>query len=414
MPILPRHIVPTLRRALATFPAVLLTGARQSGKTTLLRAELAQSHGYVSLDRPDLRERAAADPVAFLGENPPPVVIDEIQHVPILLPYIKERIDAHRAPGAWVITGSQKLSLMRGVSESLAGRVAVLELDPLSVREVTGCPPVGVDRAVARVFGGADDGNGGGGGAAAADPPGVADWLLRGGFPEPRLNPAVDRRLWLAGYVRTYLERDVRDLIMVGDLTVFQRFVRLLAARSGSLLNMASLGRELGVSGPTVRRWLSVLEASHLVVLLPPYHRNFGKRLRRSPKVHVLDPGLITFLTGIHGDEAALHGPLTGALMESAVVGEWVKLLRQAGEPVELYHFRASSGLEVDLVFERDGVLHGIEVKATATPLPRHRDGLRRWLDLAGPGARGALACRVPGPTSLGAGIRAVPWHLAF
>jgi predicted AAA+ superfamily ATPase len=242
----------------------------------------------------------------------------------------------------------------------------------------------------------------------------LADWLLRGGFPEPLLNCEVDRQLWFASYIQTYLERDVRDLAQVADLGAFSRFLVLVGAHTGHVVNMNELGREVGVSGPTVKRWLSVLETSQIVSLLQPYYRNFGKRIRKSPKLYLLDTGLATFLLGLHTPEAVLQGPSLGALVETAVISEWVKACRQAGEPLMFYYWQASTGVEVDLIIDRGGVLYGIEVKATATPTPHHADGLARWLALAGPTARAVLACRVPKPQALRPGIRAIPWHLAW
>jgi predicted AAA+ superfamily ATPase len=407
----PRALTQTVRRAMATFPAVLITGARQTGKTTLLRTEFGDSHHYLSLERPDIRARALADPVAFLQEAGIPLILDEIQYVPELLHYIKEDIDADRAPGRWLLTGSQNFVLMQGVTQTLSGRIAILTLDPLSTAEVLEQPAVScVDTLLARSF----DGKTGRPVTGTEAPVDFADWLLRGGFPEPRLNPAVDRQLWFASYVQTYLERDVRDLAQVADLSTFGRFLMLIGARTGQVVNMTELGREVGVTGPTIKRWLSVLETSQIVYLLQPYFRNFGKRSRKSPKLYFLDPGLATFLLGLHTSEAVLHGPSLGALAETAVIGEWVKAWRQAGEPLTFYYWQSSSGSEVDLIIDRGGVLYGLEVKATATPTPHHATALARWLDLAGPTARGALACRVARPQALRPGIRALPWHLAW
>lgn len=200
----------------------------------------------------------------------------------------------------------------------------------------------------------------------------------------------------------------------VGDLSAFNRFVALVAARTGSILNLSDLGRDAGVSPPTVRQWLSVLEASELVYLLKPYFKNFGKRIVKSPKLYFLDPGIATFLLGFHTSEAILRGPSIGALLETAVVSEWLKALRHRGERPDLYYWRSSSGEEVDLVFERNGRLHGIEVKATATPVPKHGAALERWLALAGENARGVIACRTDEPALLTRGIRIVPWHLGW
>lgn len=405
MKYVPRRLTATIERARDTFPAILVTGARQSGKTTLLREEYGGSHSYVSLERPEVRARAEADPVSFLAENRPPVIFDEIQAVPELLHYVKEQIDEDRTPGDWLLTGSQSFGLMQGVSQTLAGRAAVLHLDPFSSGEVgEDSAPGSMTELLAAVF------DGDGLDRWKASP--LMDWLLRGGFPEPHLNPRVDRQLWFSSYVQTYLERDVRDLAQVADPGAFRRFVFLVAARTGSILNMSALGREIGVTGPTVKRWMSVLEASGMVFLLPPYYRNFGKRIRRSPKVVLLDPGLATFLLGLHTAESIRQGPSIGALVETAVVTEWVKACRQRGVRPDLYFWQSSSGQEVDLLIEWEGMTYGLEVKSTATPKPAHAEGLARWLAAAGSNARAALACPVDSPHALRPGIRAVPWSL--
>lgn len=408
MSYLARSLARTVRRAAATFPAVLVTGARQTGKTTLLKEEFGKTHAYVSLERPDVRARAAADPVGFLSAFPAPLLLDEIQYAPDLLHYVKERIDADRKPGRWILTGSQSFPLMQGVRQTLAGRVAVLELDTLATFELAGGATT-IDGALERVFGDGPARRRG-----AAPPPDLLDWLLRGSYPEPRLNPKVDRQLWYSSYVQTYLDRDVRDLLRVGDIGAFGRFVALAAARTASLVNMAELGREAGVSGPTAKQWISVLEASHVVHHLQPFHRNFGKRIRKSPKLYLGDPGLATFVLGLGSREAIEGGPSLGALVETAVVSEWLKLFHAAGVVPPVSFWRTSHGEEVDLVIEWEGRLYGIEVKATATPTPHHADALAKWLELAGPKARGVLACRVDAPVPLRKGIRAVPWNLAW
>jgi len=405
---LERTLADTIRRATKTFPAVLVTGARQTGKTTLLRMEFEKTHRYISLERPEVRARAQSDPIAFFDEIESPVILDEIQYAPELLHYIKERIDEDRVPGQWLLTGSQSFSLMHGVSQSLAGRVAVLSLDPLSTAEILQKRRSGTMGALLeRTFSPRSI-------SRSREEIDLADWLLRGAFPEPRLNKKVDRLLWFSSYVQTYLERDVRDLVQVADLGTFARFLALLGSRTGTILNLAELAREVGVSGPTAKRWLSVLETSQIIYLLRPYFRNFGKRIRKSPKLYLLDSGLATFLLGLHTSDAVLQGPSLGALMETAVIGEWVKAFRQRGEQPAMYYWQPSGGGEVDLIIEYGGSLYGIEVKATATPSPRQAESLARWMESAGPTAKGALACRVPAPTSLRPNIRAIPWHLSW
>jgi hypothetical protein len=398
---------------MTTFPAVLVTGARQAGKTTFLRHEFGGTHRYVSLERPDVRLRALADPVSFLAEHPAPVILDEIQHTPELLHYIKDQIDEDRRPGRWLLSGSQAFPVMRGIRQTLAGRVAVLSLDPLATFELRPMRRrLTIDVLLEAVFGGAPPRRARP--AAAARPPDLARWLLRGGFPEPHVHPKVDRQIWFSSYVQTYLERDVRDLLRIGDLGTFARFIALVATRCGSLLNLAELGREAGVTGPTAKQWLSVLQASHMIHLLPPFHRSLGKRIRRSPKLYFADPGLAGFLLGLHSREALLQGPALGALVETAVVGEWLKAFRTRGHQPPLHFWRSSAGEEIDIVFEHQGRIYGVEAKATATPTPHHADALARWLALAGAKSRGVLACRVDRPVALRPGIRAVPWHLAW
>lgn len=400
-----RTLGTALNRACRTFPAILVTGPRQSGKTTLLRACFEHSHRYLSLENPDVRSRALGDPVGFLRDNRPPIIFDEVQYAPELLPYIKTAIDEQRTPGAWIMTGSQSFPLMAGVSESLAGRVAILELLPFSAPEAARF--AGGELTLDDLLTVAFDHQA----PATAAPCELGDWLLRGAYPEPRANPGVDRDLWCASYIQTYLERDVRQLINVGDLNTFERFLRLAAGRTGQILNHSDLARDTGVSPPTARQWLSVLEASGLVYLLPPYFKNFGKRMIKSSKLYFLDTGLATFLMGLHSTDAILHGPTAGALVETAVMASWVKAFRHRGLPPSLYYWRSRDGLEVDLVIERNNRLYPIEVKAAATLTARHATSLVRFGDLAGqPQAPAVLVANVQAPFSLAPNVRVIPW----
>jgi hypothetical protein len=280
----------------------------------------------LELERPDVRPRALADPSSFLEEAEAPVILDEIQYAPHLLHHIKDLIDESRTPGRWLLAGSQSFSLMRGVGQTLAGRVAVLTLDPLSVAESRKFPAApSFDHVLRKAFGTGGTRSSSGKTGKVVD---LANWLLRGGSPQVCVEQQVDRQIWFPSYVQTYLERDVRDLAQVGDLTAFTQFVMLVASHTGQILNMTELGRRIGVTGPTAKRWLSVLEASQVIYLLPPFHRNFGKRIRRSPKLYLLDTGLATFLLGLHTKESVLQGPSLGALAETTVVSEWVKTCR--------------------------------------------------------------------------------------
>ena len=382
---LPRLLAGPLREARASFPAVLVTGPRQSGKTTLLREEMGEETAYTTFDDPLEREYARSDPEGFLDRfEGRPAILDEVQYVPEIFQYLKIRIDRERdARGRWLLTGSQHFGLMASVTESLAGRVAVLELLPVSTPELP---------------------------AEHRDDAGRAIWL--GGYPEPRLHPEA-RDLWMSSYIRTYVERDVRQLHNVQDLRAFETFVVLAASRHGQELNMASLSRETGISQPTVKSWLGALEAAYLVHLLPPYFESFGKRLVRSPKLYFLDPGLACTLTRQPSAEAALAGAMGGALFEGLVVSEVVKTFTNAGRRPELYFWRSRDGLEVDLLVPTGDGLIPIEIKSTATPTSRHARVLDRFRRTVGDAATpyGFLACRVKESRPLPGGHIALPWQ---
>jgi predicted AAA+ superfamily ATPase len=406
--LLPRTLSGLLEKAVKGFPAVLVTGPRQSGKTTLLRSHFGATHRYVSLEAPHVRERALADPVGFLGDHPPPVILDEIQHAPALLSYLQVAIDEDRRPGRWLLSGSQSFPLLQGTSESLAGRVAILTLLPLSWSEIEhrarAQDPVETvldELLEARPA------------MAASARPDLAQWLLRGGFPQLWSDPGVDWQLWLASYVQTYLERDVRSVLGVRDLGAFQTFLRLAATRTAQILNLVDLARDVGVSPPTIRQWLSVLEASHQVFLLRPHFENLGKRLVKTPKLYWLDTGLVCFLLGLKDEDGVLQGPMAGPLFETAVVAELAKLFYHRGLPPALWYWRSRDGWEVDVLVELRGKLHPVEVKATATPRPAQAENVARWRSLAGDKAgSGLLVTRAEAASALVPGVRVLPWNL--
>lgn len=372
----PRMLTHALRRALKSFPAVVVTGPRQSGKTTLLKTLFSKTHRFVSLEDPDVRLRAKEDPLAFLDAHHPPVVIDEIQYLPELLSYVKTRIDQRRTPGQWLFTGSQNFVLMQGVSQSLAGRAAVLSLLPFSLVERAGHgeDAAGVAewlRGIRRPRHGASRFS-------------LSDVLLRGNYPEIASKRSVDRQLWCGSYIATYLERDVRNLAQIGDLSQFERFLRLCAARTGQLLNLTALANDVGVSVPTAKRWLSILEAGYQIYLLYPYYKNVGKRLVKSPKLYVTDTGLASYLMGLHDAEALLNGPSIGPIFETLVVTEVLKRFLHAGQMPSMYYLRTRDGLEVDLVIELNQQLHLFEIKSAMTIVPKHAASLRRLTDTLG------------------------------
>ena len=358
MSFIPRTAAATARKLARGYPVVTVTGPRQSGKTTLVRALFAD-RPYVSLEDLDERTYATDDPRGFLARFPDGAVLDEVQRAPDLFSYLQTRVDETGEPGQFVLTGSQQFGLLSGVTQSLAGRVALVTLLPFSLSELQDA-----DRGPERL-----------------------DDLLFAGLYPPIHDRRLDPSIWAGNYVRTYLERDVRQMINVRDLATFQRFVRLAAGRTGQLLNLTSLGNDCGISHNTARSWLSVLEASYIVHLLRPHHQNFGKRLVKTPKLYFLDTGLAAWLLGIQNAEQLATHPLRGALFESWVVGEMLKSRFHDAREDNLYFWRDRSGREVDLVVDRGLELTPVEVKAGQTVGRDFFRGLAAWTALAGDAA---------------------------
>ncbi len=347
-----RLLQPRLLDLATRYPVLTLTGPRQSGKTTLSRMAFPKLP-YVSLENPAQRDFAQEDPVAFFARYQDGAVIDEVQRVPQVFSYLQGLVDEDPRPGRFVLTGSQNLALVGGVTQSLAGRTTLTELLPLSLEEIRRFP----------------------------DPPGDLDTLLwQGGYPRiyERHLPAHE---WLADYVSTYVERDVRQLVQVGDLLLFQTFLRLCASRTGQILNLASLASDCGVSQPTARSWLSVLEASYIAFRLPPFFANIGKRLIKAPKLYFYDTGLAASLLNIENARQLETHPLRGALFETWVVAEIAKAHLHRGRRPRLSFYRDRNGLEIDLILEKGADLVLVEMKSGQTPSGEHFNAFERFAE---------------------------------
>jgi predicted AAA+ superfamily ATPase len=352
---IPRTASSTLERLAKGFPVVALTGPRQSGKTTLAKS-VFKDKPYVSLENPDEREFALRDPKRFLQRFPSGAILDEVQRCPELLSWLQGWVDERGIMGDFVLTGSAQFDLLAGITQTLAGRVGRVELLPLSAAELLAASKALSD---------------------------LNATLFQGGYPA-----LYDRDIapqdWFANYIATYLERDVRQLIAVRDLTQFQTFVKMCAARTGQLLNLASLGADCGITAVTAKQWLSVLEASYIVTLLKPHHRNFGKRLVKTPKLYFCDVGLAAWLLGIRDAATLDTHAARGALFETHVISELMKQRLNAGQALDLYFWRDNAGHEVDVLIDNAQGLQALEIKSGSTFASDWTDGLKKWQKFAG------------------------------
>jgi len=369
-----RLIEKTIVDTLKTFPVVILTGARQSGKTTLLKHLFSSTFNYISLDELDIRSLAINDPREFLDKFKTPLIIDEIQNAPQLLPYIKAVVDKERKNGRFIITGSQQFPLMKNVSESLAGRAAILNLYPFMIEEITEnymTEEKSIDGYLKN--------------ASNKKIPGslkidLGSWLLDGGYPGLFVNSKISKNIWFSSYIQTYIDRDVRGNIKNENLNDFERFLKLMASRTSQELSYSNLSRDIGLSVPTIKSWISLLQTNSIIYLLQPYYKNFGKRIIKSPKLYFLDTGLAAYLSGIQTKEHLLNGPMGGALFETFVVTNFLKRFSALDINPSLYYWKNISGIEVDLLVEHGNKLIPIEIKLASTIYNNHYKSLMRWI----------------------------------
>ena len=363
MPMITRNITPELLAIAKEYPVVTILGPRQAGKTTLAKQTFKQ-HTYCNLEHPEIRLLAVDDPNAFFKRFSGRLIIDEIQRVPELLSYIQVMVDEqeHEIKGQFILTGSHQLSLHESISQSLAGRTAILKLLPLSMRELQAndCP---FDQY---------------------------DYMLHGFLPKiykDKLNPSR----YYSNYYETYVQRDVRALIKLKDLSNFEKFIKLLAGRVGQVMNLSSLSNDVGVSSHTLKSWLAVLEASFIVIKLVPYYENFGKRVIKSPKIYFTDNGLLSYLLGIENTSQLQRDPLIGQLFENLIVTECFKIRYNQGKNPNLYYFRSDKGQEVDLLYKKGGELIPIEIKSAMTFNKKFAKGIKYFQKISGSTSKGII-----------------------
>lgn len=344
-----RNIEKLLQDTVKQFSATIITGARQSGKSTLVR-EIFPDFKYVLLDEYDTLNYAKEDPRGFLKDNSAPVILDEIQECPELLSYIKAEIDrTKQKPGQYIIAGSQQFNLMEGVKESLAGRAAILDLAPLTLRELKSEYKQEKDWSF---------------------------WINKGFYPQLWTKQIKDRELWYSSYVRTVIEKDIKEHLTNENLLLFERFISTLMGRITQIINYSDIAKDIGVSYKTIQNWVKLLERSNIIFLLSPYLKSFGKRITKSPKLYFYDTGLVAYYLGYTSDKQIKRGPLSGEFFENLVISEIKKNIMAKSHQPKLYFFRENNGLEVDLLMEDKQQLTAIEVKSNATPTFQHAKNL--------------------------------------
>lgn len=399
---IPRHISKHIMKYSKEYPIVALVGPRQSGKTTLVKA-LFPKHKYISLENLDLRYKASTDPRGFLIDLGPNIILDEVQRVPEIFPYLQEIVDANQSSGQYILTGSSQFLLMEQITQSLAGRIVTFKLFPLSFLELYHYPEDQNFESVFQTF------------HPKRKPIGQEELyrLLWEGF-YPRIHDKqLDSYKWYENYVFTYVERDVRSLLNIRNLRVFEHFLLLLASRSGQLLDYSDLSGALGLSVSTIKEWISVLETSGLIFILPPFFENFSKRIVKTPKVYFVDPGLLCHLLSIRNIEQLKTHPLLGQIFETFIVSECYKRFYNLGETPSLFFWRDQSQKEIDLLIYDGRVGFPIEIKLSQTYHPDFQKTIEQWLHLnENPASKGAVIYCGEHAHELKDSIAAIPWYM--
>ena len=397
---IPRNLQIPIQKYAGQYPVLAIVGPRQSGKTTLARY-LFPEYKYLSMENLDIRHMAQDDPRGFLDDHGRNIILDEIQRVPALFSYLQERVDQDGSPAGYILTGSQQFLLMESITQSLAGRIATFQLYPFSATELYRAVP---DQDLVSIF--------------QIKPETIKNGakihihtlIFKGMYPRIH-DQNLDAGKWIENYVLTYIERDIRTLVNVQNLKLFEDFLKICASMSGQLVNYTSISNAIGISQPTAKKWMSLLETSGIIFLLPPYHGNFRKRLVKTPKLYFIDTGLLSFLLSIKEPEQLMHHPLWGNIFETFIISELYKRVYHTGEKPPLYFWRDKTGNEVDLVVDMGTTLFPIEIKASKTYHKKLKSSISAWLDLEGNNAlKGLVLYRGENIIGKAKRVSIVPW----
>jgi predicted AAA+ superfamily ATPase len=404
---LERTMKKVIEQTSKSFPVLLLTGSRQIGKTTLLESMASRDRRYVSLDDLQARSLAKNDPRAFIQRYEPPVIIDEVQYAPELFTYIKIYVDTHKQGGLFWLTGSQQYRLMQGIQESLAGRVAILDMLGLSYKEITGKPfdgapfwpsmelvhnsPLGRELTIRELY----------------------EHIWKGSFPKPLVDNGVNRKLFYSSYIQTYISRDIKDLYNISNELAFHNFLVAVAARTGQLLNYTNLANDADIDQKTAKLWLSMLEKTAIIQLLHPYSPNITKRIVKTPKVYFLDTGLAAYLTNWDSPDSLMTGAMNGQMLETWVFGEILKSFWHNGDEPAIYFYRDTNQKEIDFVMEKNMTLYPIDVKKTTMPDRTDMKNFRTLDGLKKKVGTGAVICLYPAAMPIGEEVISYPaWEI--